>query len=432
MLQLILNISRRSSPFPPFGGISTFPSNPETRNETRSDSHIPTLTWEYPSIPQPPLNAQMLAQRQRELYSQQHRQRQLMQQRALLLRQQSFGNASGIPVPLGATRLPQAPPQQFPYPVPSYGAGAGNPPSAGAAGPFSGAEAAAALAGRRGSAVGAQFGAGMVAPGMQQNVFQYSGAGLAQQSESFAPALSPGSPLVSPQIPPAQSPMLPPAPPAPGYQSPDVKGWQQGAMGNNSVFSPAGAAPAAPAQPGMYNNMSITVSMAGGGSGVPTINPMGGQVPGMNPLQMPGMNSMCSEQVPDPALRPAGLYCNQLNSSELLKAEADGAQVSNDSQNNGGDSQKKWLEMVEIPRKMAGDGGDSKKKCLEMVEIPKKNGWRVPRMVEIPKKMAGGPPGWWRFPKKRLEGHRMVEIPKKGWRAPRMVEILKTSPTSIG
>ncbi|XP_027487939.1 uncharacterized protein LOC113940982 isoform X2 [Corapipo altera] len=203
-------------------------------------------------------------------------------------------------------------------------------------------------------------------------------------------------------------------------------------MGNNSVFSPAGAAPAAPAQPGMYNNMSITVSMAGGGSGVPTINPMGGQVPGMNPLQMPGMNSMCSEQVPDPALRPAGLYCNQLNSSELLKAEADGAQVSNDSQNNGGDSQKKWLEMVEIPRKMAGDGGDSKKKCLEMVEIPKKNGWRVPRMVEIPKKMAGGPPGWWRFPKKRLEGHRMVEIPKKGWRAPRMVEILKTSPTSIG
>ncbi|XP_032539017.1 nuclear receptor coactivator 1 isoform X2 [Chiroxiphia lanceolata] len=276
--------------------------------------------------PQPPLNAQMLAQRQRELYSQQHRQRQLMQQRALLLRQQSFGNASGIPVPLGAARLPQAPPQQFPYPVPSYGAGAGNPPSAGAAGPFSGAEAAAALAGRRGSAVGAQFGAGMVAPGMQQNVFQYSGAGLAQQSESFAPALSPGSPLVSPQIPPAQSPMLPPAPPAPGYQSPDVKGWQQGAMGNNSVFSPAGAAPAAPAQPGMYNNMSITVSMAGGGSGVPTINPMGGQVPGMNPLQMPGMNSMCSEQVPDPALRPAGLYCNQLNSSELLKAEADGAQ----------------------------------------------------------------------------------------------------------
>ncbi|XP_027563536.1 nuclear receptor coactivator 1-like [Neopelma chrysocephalum] len=128
----------------------------------------------------------------------------------------------------------------------------------------------------------------------------------------------------------------------------------------------------------MYNNMSITVSMAGGGSGVPTINPMGGQVPGMNPLQMPGMNSMCSEQVPDPALRPAGLYCNQLNSSELLKAEADGAQVSKD-------SQKKGLEMVEIPKKMAGDGGDSLKKWLEMVEIPKK--------------MAGGPPGWWRFPK---------------------------------
>ncbi|XP_039239369.1 nuclear receptor coactivator 1-like [Pipra filicauda] len=362
----------------------------------------------------------MLAQRQRELYSQQHRQRQLMQQRALLLRQQSFGNASGIPVPLGGARLPQAPPQQFPYPVPSYGAGASNPPSAGAAGPFSGAEAAAALAGRRGSAVGAQFGAGMVAPGMQQNVFQYSGAGLAQQSESFAPALSPGSPLVSPQIPPAQSPMLPPAPPAPGYQSPDVKGWQQGAMGNNSVFSPAGAAPAAPAQPGMYNNMSITVSMAGGGSGVPTINPMGGQVPGMNPLQMPGMNSMCSEQVPDPALRPAGLYCNQLNSSELLKAEADGAQVSKDSQKNGwrwwrfpkkmagdgGDSPKKMAgDGGDSPKKMAGDGGDSPKKWLEMVEIPKE--------------MAGdggdSPKKWLEDPQDGGDSKRMVEIPKGCW-----------------
>ncbi|NWW79758.1 NCOA1 protein, partial [Climacteris rufus] len=139
--------------------------------------------------------------------------------------------------------------------------------------------------------------------------------GMPQQSDpAFAPALSPSSPLMSPQLPPA---------PAPGYQSPDMKSWQQGAMGNNSVFSQAGSA--APAQPGMYNNMSITVSMAGGSPGVQNINPMAGQMP-LGSLQMPGMSSMCSEQVPEPALRPPGLYCNQLSSGDLLKAEADGAQ----------------------------------------------------------------------------------------------------------
>ncbi|NWI46676.1 NCOA1 protein, partial [Picathartes gymnocephalus] len=146
--------------------------------------------------------------------------------------------------------------------------------------------------------------------------------GMPQQSDpTFAPALSPSSPLMSPQ--------LPPAPPAPGYQSPELKSWQAGSIGNNGVFGQAGAAPAAPAAQGMYNNMSITVSMAGGGSGVPSINPMAGSIP-MNSV-MSGMNSMCSEQVPDAALRPPGLYCNQLGSGELLKAEADGAQVSNGS-----------------------------------------------------------------------------------------------------
>ncbi|NXD31807.1 NCOA1 protein, partial [Spelaeornis formosus] len=152
--------------------------------------------------------------------------------------------------------------------------------------------------------------------GMQQNLFQYSGSGMAQQSDAaFAPALSPGSPLVSPQ--------LPPAPPAAGYQSPELKPWQGAAVGNNGVFGPAGAAAVPAAPQGMYNNMSITVSMAGGGS---SIGAMGGGIPGNS--VMAGVNSMCSEQVPDAALRPPGLYCNQLGSGELLKAEADGAQVS--------------------------------------------------------------------------------------------------------
>ncbi|XP_010078708.1 PREDICTED: nuclear receptor coactivator 1-like, partial [Pterocles gutturalis] len=286
---------------------------------------------------QPPLNAQMLAQRQRELYSQQHRQRQLMQQRAILMRQQSFGNnlppSAGLPVQIGAARLPQAPPQQFPYP-PNYGTSPGNPPTS--TSPFSplASNPEAALANRssmvnRGmmGGVGGQFGTGMT-PQMQQNIFQYSGSGMGQQSEpAFAPSLSPSSPLMSPQLPPSQSPMLQPAPPTPGYQSPDMKSWQQGAMGNSSVFSQAGQSQAAPAQQGMYNNMSITVSMAGGNTNVQNMNPMAGQMQ-MNSLQMPGMNSMCSEQVNDPALRPAGLYCNQLSSTDLLKTEADGAQVS--------------------------------------------------------------------------------------------------------
>uniref|UniRef100_A0A8B9IB32 Nuclear receptor coactivator n=1 Tax=Anser brachyrhynchus TaxID=132585 RepID=A0A8B9IB32_9AVES len=286
--------------------------------------------------PQPPLNAQMLAQRQRELYSQQHRQRQLMQQRALLMRQQSFGNnlppSAGLPVQMGAARLPQAPPQQFPYP-PNYGTSPGNPPTS--TSPFSqlASSPEAALANRGGmvnrgmmGGVGGQFGAGMT-PQMQQNIFQYSGSGMGQQSEpAFAPSLSPSSPLMSPQLPPSQSPMLQPAPPTPGYQSPDMKSWQQGAMGNSSVFGQAGQTQAAPAQQGMYNNMSITVSMAGGNANVQNMNPMAGQMQ-MSSLQMPGMNSMCSEQVNDPALRPAGLYCNQLSSTDLLKTEADGAQV---------------------------------------------------------------------------------------------------------
>ncbi|XP_057283565.1 nuclear receptor coactivator 1 isoform X5 [Pezoporus wallicus] len=287
--------------------------------------------------PQPPLNAQMLAQRQRELYSQQHRQRQLMQQRAILMRQQSFGNnlppSAGLPVQIGAARLPQAPPQQFPYP-PNYGTTPGNPPtSTSPFSPLASNPEAAALANRssmvnRGmmGGVGGQFGAGMT-PQMQQNIFQYSGSGMGQQSEpTFAPSLSPSSPLMSPQLPPSQSPMLQPAPPTPGYQSPDMKTWQQGAMGNSNVFSQAGQSQPAPAQQGMYNNMSITVSMAGGNTNVQNMNPMAGQMQ-MNSLQMPGMNSMCSEQVNDPALRPAGLYCNQLSSTDLLKTEADGAQV---------------------------------------------------------------------------------------------------------
>lgn len=124
---------------------------------------------------------------------------------------------------------------------------------------------------------------------------------------------------------PPQSSLLQQTPPTSGYQSPDMKAWQQGTMGNNNVFSQAVQNQPAPAQPGVYNNMSITVSMAGGNANVQNMNPMMGQMQ-MSSLQMPGMNTVCSEQMNDPALRHTGLYCNQLSSTDLLKTEADGNQ----------------------------------------------------------------------------------------------------------
>jgi len=58
--------------------------------------------------------------------------------------------------------------------------------------------------------------------------------GMIQQADpSFASELSPTSPLLSPQNSTSQTPLLQQAQPPPGYQSPDIKNWQQGAMGNN-------------------------------------------------------------------------------------------------------------------------------------------------------------------------------------------------------
>uniref|UniRef100_A0A3P8UVD4 Nuclear receptor coactivator 1 n=1 Tax=Cynoglossus semilaevis TaxID=244447 RepID=A0A3P8UVD4_CYNSE len=71
---------------------------------------------QQPQIPtQPPLNAQMLAQRQRELYSIQHRQRQLFQQKVMLMRQNMAGAPTGAMGAVGTARVPKGPittPQQ--------------------------------------------------------------------------------------------------------------------------------------------------------------------------------------------------------------------------------------------------------------------------------------------------------------------------------
>lgn len=85
-----------------------------------------------PGVPtQAPINAQMLAQRQREILNQHLRQRQMhqqqqVQQRTLMMRGQGLNMTSsmvapgGLPATLSNPRMPQANAQQFPFP-PNYG-----------------------------------------------------------------------------------------------------------------------------------------------------------------------------------------------------------------------------------------------------------------------------------------------------------------------
>lgn len=85
-------------------------------------------------LQQPPLNAQMLAQRQRELYSIQHRQRQLFQQKVMLMRQNMAGAPAGSAGSIGPARAPKVAPtapqqqQQFSFPQ-AYTPRTGKPPT---------------------------------------------------------------------------------------------------------------------------------------------------------------------------------------------------------------------------------------------------------------------------------------------------------------
>lgn len=87
---------------------------------------------------QAPINAQMLAQRQREILNQHLRQRQMhqqqqVQQRTLMMRGQGLNMTSsmvapsGMPATMSNPRIPQANAQQFPFP-PNYGTGLPSPP----------------------------------------------------------------------------------------------------------------------------------------------------------------------------------------------------------------------------------------------------------------------------------------------------------------
>ncbi|KAF7651315.1 hypothetical protein LDENG_00112460 [Lucifuga dentata] len=299
---------------------------------------------QQPQMPsQPPLNAQMLAQRQRELYSFQHRQRQLLQQKVLLMRQGMASRPGGAAGPLGTARLPKAAPampqqqqqqqQQFNFPQ-GYNPMTGNPPTS----PRGSLDT--KLSGRVSlnnqmliSGVQGQF-SSTVNSSLQQGLFQqFGGSALVQQEPSFTPEMSPTSPLLSSQNSTSQSPLLQQAPP-PGYQSPDMKSWQQTSMGSNSLFSQSGqSASASPAfgQQGVYNNMSITVSMAGGSGGVASLPPMGQSV-GISNSNLSNVGSVCSDQQVQQVQVFADVQCtvNLVGSDSYL----------NQGSNGGGASQK--------------------------------------------------------------------------------------------
>ncbi|XP_056261080.1 nuclear receptor coactivator 1 isoform X2 [Seriola aureovittata] len=303
---------------------------------------------QQPQIPsQPPLNAQMLAQRQRELYSIQHRQRQLFQQKVMLMRQNMAGTPTGAVGPIGTARVPKGPPttpqpqqqqqqQQFNFP-PGYNPITGNPPTSPSHfSPMSGGPLDSKLSARVPlnnqtlmSGVQGQF-SSTVNSSLQQGLFQqFGGSAIVQQDPSFPPEMSPTSPLLSPQNSTSQSPLLQQAPP-PGYQSPDMKSWQQTGMVSNSLFSQSGqSAGQAFGQQGVYNNMSITVSMAGGSGGVGSLAPMGQPVV-MSNSNLSNVGSVCSDQQVQQVQVFADVQCtvNLVGSDSYLNQGSIGAAAS--------------------------------------------------------------------------------------------------------
>ncbi|KYO25986.1 nuclear receptor coactivator 2 isoform X2 [Alligator mississippiensis] len=237
-----------------------------------------------PGVPtQGPINAQMLAQRQREILSQHLRQRQMhqqqqVQQRTLMMRGQglnmtpSMVASGGIPATMSNPRIPQANAQQFPFP-PNYG--------------------------------------------------------ISQQPDpGFTGATTPQSPLMSPRMAHTQSPMIQQSQASPAYQSStEMNGWAQGNMGGNSMFSQQSPPHfGQQASTSMYNNnMNISVSMATNTSGMNNMNQMTGQISMTSATSVPtsGLSSMGPEQVNDPAMRGGNLFPNQLPGMDMIKQEGD-------------------------------------------------------------------------------------------------------------
>ncbi|XP_062920905.1 nuclear receptor coactivator 2 isoform X6 [Mobula hypostoma] len=227
---------------------------------TVSNMNLPLRASVPPQMSgQGPINAQMLAQRQRELLNQHLRQRQLIQQqqqqaqqRTMMMRQQGLNippnmtASGGMATAMSTPRIPQASPQQFPYP-PNYG--------------------------------------------------------MNQQSDAgFGGSTTPQSPLMSPRMSHTQSPMIQQSQPTPTYQSPsEINGWPQGSINGNSMFSqPSPPQFGQQANTSMYsNNMNISVSMATNTAGMNNMNQMSGQISMTSMTSVPtsGLSSMGAEQV---------------------------------------------------------------------------------------------------------------------------------------
>ncbi|XP_073535516.1 nuclear receptor coactivator 2 isoform X4 [Phyllobates terribilis] len=208
---------------------------------------------------QGPINAQMMAQRQREILSQHLRQRQLQQQqqqqqqvqhRAMMMRGQGLSMppnmvaSAAMSGSISSPRIPQANAQQFPFP-PNYG--------------------------------------------------------MSQQSDpGFTGATTPQSPIMSPRIAHSQSPMMQQSQANPAYQSTDLNGWAQTSNGGNSMFSqPSPPHFSQQAGAGMYNtNMNINVSMSSNGNVMSSMNQMAGQINMTSVTSVPtsGLSSMGPEQ----------------------------------------------------------------------------------------------------------------------------------------
>ncbi|XP_068956204.1 nuclear receptor coactivator 2 isoform X2 [Petaurus breviceps papuanus] len=301
---------------------------------------------------QGPINAQMLAQRQREILNQHLRQRQMhqqqqVQQRTLMMRGQglnmtpSMVASGGIPATMSNPRIPQANAQQFPFP-PNYGTGLTSPPPF--TSPFSpvspspgsqllshsslhGSQMNLANQGMMGN-MGGQFGP-VMSPQMQHNTFQFPSSGISQQPDpGFTGATTPQSPLMSPRMAHTQSPMIQQSQANPAYQSSsEMNGWAQGNMGGNSMFSQQSPPHfGQQANTSMYNNnMNISVSMATNTSGMNNMNQMTGQISMTSVTSVPtsGLSSMGPEQVNDPAMRGGNLFPNQLPGMDMIKQEGD-------------------------------------------------------------------------------------------------------------
>ncbi|XP_034428051.1 nuclear receptor coactivator 2 isoform X3 [Hippoglossus hippoglossus] len=285
------------------------------------------------------INAQMLAQRQRELLSNHLRQRQqqqqqvqqaqqVQQQRSMAMR----GPGLNLPPNMAAggmsnPRIPQANPQQFPYP-PSYGTSTGlasPPPSTspfssplspslpslppnpqlhmhGTSSSSSTSSSSQMMMGNT-SMMGGQYGA-VLSPQMQHSAFQFPNSGMSQQADGgFGGPGTPQSPLLSPRMAHTQSPMMQQGQGNAAFQgSPDMNGWPQGNMGGNSMFSQQQASPQFTQQSNsnMYNGNGLNlnnVSMANN-MATSSMGQMAGQmsVTSMASGPSPSLPSMGQEQ----------------------------------------------------------------------------------------------------------------------------------------